>query len=86
MSKYKKEDKLEICWVDTFGYNGWYNDKEIDEKTNKSFIKEIGYLIKETEDYYIICMGVETTESDFAPYNCPKWIPKGFIKSIRKLK
>ena len=85
MKKYKKGDILEIKWIDTFGYNGWYDDEKIDEKTKKDIIKDVGYLIKETKEYYIICMGIETTKTDFFPYNCPKWIPKGFINSIRKL-
>lgn len=84
--KYKKEDILEIKWVDTFGYNGWYDEKEIDKKTRSDdFEKFIGYFIKETKDFIIICMGWDGNV-DFNSYSKPTWIPKGFIKSIRKLK
>ena len=85
MKKYKIGDIIEISWIDTFGYNNWYTEKEIDEKTHQPLEKFIGYFIKETKEFIIICMGLEENE-EFAPFNSPKWIPKGFIKSIRKLK
>ena len=82
--KLKKHERYEIFWVDTFGYNGWYNEKEIDEKTKQQLESHIGYLVKETKDYIILTMGRDYNE-DFAPYNSPKWIPRGFIKKIIKL-
>lgn len=85
MKKLIKNVPYEIEWVDTYGYSGWFTEKELDEKTGKSCNFTVGYFVKETKDYLIITMGRETSE-DFAPYNTPKWIPKGFIKSIRKLR
>ncbi len=85
MPKYKKGDIIEIYWIDTFGYNGWYTEEEIDEKTKTSLEKFVGYFIKETKDFIIICMGLEDND-EFTPYNSPKWIPKGFIKQIKILK
>jgi len=72
----------EIEWIDTFGYNGWFTEEEIDKKTEKVRESHIGYFIKETKDYIILAMGRDYNE-EFAPYNSPKWIPKGFIRSIK---
>lgn len=85
MKKYKKDDVLEIKWTDTFGYNGWEDDEGIDKRTNKEDCLFVGYLIKETKAYFIICMGLDKNK-DFFSYNKPCWIPKGFVNSIRKLK
>lgn len=85
LKKIKQGDIIEIKWVDTYGYNGWYDEEGINEKTRNDTCKFIGYFIKETKEYFIICMGLENN-GDFNPYNKPTWIPRGFIKSIRKLK
>ena len=85
MKKYKQGDILEIKWIDTFGYNSWFSEEGIDEKTRVDDCKFIGYLVKETKEYFIICVGLDGNQ-DFDTYNKPTWIPKGFITSIRKLK
>ena len=84
--KIKQGDVIEIYWIDTFGYNGWYTEEQIDQKTKQPSEKYVGYFIKTTKDFYIICMGIEKNDADFAPYSNPKWIPKGFIKSVKKIK
>ena len=84
--KLKKHHIYKIEWVDTYGYPGWFTEKEIDEKIkNSDAVKSVGFFVKETKDYIILCMGLEENK-DFAPYNSPKWIPKGFIKKIKELK
>ena len=84
--KLKKHHKYEIQWIDTYSYNGWYDEKDIDKKTNNHLDKTIGFFVKETKDFIIMCMTFNESDSDFLPYNSPKWIPKGFIKQIRELK
>lgn len=87
MKKLKKHSMYEIKWIDTYGYNGWYSEEEIDNKTSENgAVTSIGFCIKETPDYIIICMTMDERTDDFTPYGCPKWIPKGFIKSIKELK
>lgn len=81
----KKGSILEIKWVVTFGYNGWFEEKEIDGKTKQALELLVGYFVKETKDFVIICMGLDKNP-DFALFNHPCWIPKGFIKSIKLLK
>lgn len=87
--KLKKHSIYEITWIDTFGYNGWYDEKDIDDKTDiklKIPERHVGYLIKETKKFVILAMGIENENKDFLPYNSPKWIPKGFIIKIKPLK
>ena len=85
MKKYKQGDILEIKWTDTFGYNGWYDEESIDKKTRGDSEEFVGYFLKETKDFIIICMGLDNNK-DFVSFNSPHWIPRGFIKSIKKLK
>ncbi len=81
-----KNAPYEIEWVDTFTYNGWFTEKEIDEKVNNSSVcLSIGYFIKEKNGFIILAGGREIGSDDFLPYNTPKFIPIGYIKSIRRL-
>ena len=86
--KLKRHKKYEIKWIDTFGFNSWYQEEDIDKKTENSIKNpesHLGYLVKETKDYIILAMGM-SNDKEFAPYNAPKWIPKGFIRSIKRLR
>ena len=89
-SKMKKEKLIknvlyEIEWIDTFGYSGWYTEEEIGKK-KISICLTVGYLIKETVGFIIVAMSREIgNEEELAPYNSPKWIPKGYIQNIRRL-
>jgi len=92
MKKQKNFPKLiknvpyEIEWTDTFGYTGWFTEEEIDEKINKpSTCLTVGYFVKEENGFIVLVMGRETGRDDFAPYNTPKFVPRGYIKSIRRL-
>lgn len=84
--KFIRHAIYEINWVDTYGYSGWHTEEEIDKKTDNCKNLLVGYFVKETKDYIILVMGREAKNEDFVPYNNPKWIPKGFIKSIKRLK
>lgn len=80
-----KNNLYEIEWVDTFGYSGWFFEGDIDEriKTEKEILSS-GYFIKATKDFLILASSYNRNK-DFATYANPRWIPKGFVKSIRKL-
>lgn len=81
-----KNTPYEIEWIDTFGYSSWFSEEEIDKKINQSSTcLVVGYFVKEKDGFIVLTMGRETHNSDFAPYNTPKFIPKGCIKSIKKL-
>ena len=80
-----KNKPYEIEWVDTFGYSGWFEEKEIDNKEIAVNLT-VGYFLKEQNRFIILVMQKEINNTkDFAPYSRPLWIPRGYIKSIRKL-
>ena len=86
--KYKIGDKLEIKWVDTFSWNGWYSQKELKEnaKEGKEYLTAVGTYAGTYYGFIILCGEYATkilTESGFGH---PNWIPLGVIKKIKKLK
>ncbi len=84
--KFIKNNLYEIEWVDTFGFSGWFTEKDIDETIdNPSTCLTIGYFVKEKNGFIVLAMSREIGRSDFAPYNTLKFIPRGYIKSIREL-
>lgn len=70
---------VEIVWDDTVGHEDkWQEDAPLDFW----LITSVGYLIKETEDHYMLVM-------DIAPdgqWNGGSQIPKGVVKFFKVLK
>jgi hypothetical protein len=85
MKKLQKNKIYLIEWIDTYSYGGWYTEDEIDELTRDETTKTIGFFIKETDFFIILAMSLEGSK-DFAPYGNIKWIPKGCIVNIKKIK
>lgn len=87
MKKFKKGDKLEIWWQDTFGFNGWWEEEDLDKKTKEMdfFIRSTGLFIKEDKGWILLAMH-ENPHNSFAPWGHVDWIPKGCIKKIKKVK
>jgi hypothetical protein len=85
--KYKlnKNSLYLIEWVDTYSYVGWYLESDIDKLTRDDSTKTVGFFVKETDFFIILSMVLEENK-DFAPYSNIKWIPKGCIKEIKKIK
>ncbi len=83
--KFIKNVPYEIKWVDTFGYSGWFSEEEIDKRIKHPATSlTIGYFVKERNGFIVLAMGQEIEDKSFLPYNSPKFIPRGYIKSIRK--
>jgi len=89
----KKEEKklkiggtYEIKWLDTFSFNGWYNDKELEEKTEKMnyLQKSVGILARKDKNWIILATH-ENPSKDFAQWGHPDWIPRGCILGIKRL-
>jgi len=81
-----KDVPYEIEWVDTFGFSGWLTEDDIDEHIkNPATCLTVGYFVKEENGFIVLAMGREIVKADFMPYNAPKFIPKCYIKSIKKL-
>ena len=82
-----KDVPYEIEWVDTFGYSGWFSEERIKEKTDKSSTNlTVGYFIEERNGFIILAMGKEAVNTEFLPYDSPEWIPRGYIKGIKRLR
>ena len=84
--KLKIGEKYEIYWLDTFSFNGWFDDKELDKKTEKmSYLqRSVGILARENKNWIILATH-ENPSDDFARWGHPDWIPRGVIKKIKKL-
>ena len=82
-------DKVEVRWVDTFSYNGWFSSEEIDEKTKEgeNMMLSAGIFGGQRGSFIILCgIYCPTKILSHSPFGHPQWIPKGSIKSLRKLK
>ena len=84
--KMKIGDKYEIYWLDTFSFNGWWDDEELKKKTIKMnyLQRSVGILAGEDKDWIILATH-ENPIKDFARWGHPDWIPKGVIKKIKKI-
>ena len=84
--KLKIGDRYEINWLDTFSFNGWYTDKELEKKTEKMdyLQRSVGIFAGEYHGWIILCSH-ENPNDNFARWGHPDWIPKGVIKKIKKL-
>ena|SRR3990167_2615019 len=85
--KLKIGSKYEIEWLDTFSFNGWWNDEELEKKTQKmNYLQRgVGILAKEDKDWIVLATH-ENPSKDFARWGHPDWIPRGCIRDIKKLK
>lgn len=85
-SKLKIGGYYEIKWFDTFSFNGWYDDKELEKKTEKMnyLQKSVGIFAGQYHGWIILATH-ENPDKQFAQWGHPDWIPKGCIKSIKKL-
>lgn len=85
MKKPQKNKIYLVEWIDTYSYSGWYTENEIDNLTRSDTTKTLGFFVKETDFFIILAMSLESNK-DFVPYGGIKWIPKGCIVKIRKIK
>lgn len=85
--KLKKGDKLEIYWLDTFSFNGWWADEDLLKKTKEmSYVQRSVGIFAGEDSSWIILSTHENPHKDFCKWGHPDWIPKGVIKKIRKIK
>ena len=85
--KYKKGGKYEVKWIDTFSFNGWWDDDELKKKTQEMSYLQVSVGIFAAEDkHWIVLATHENPHKSMAHWGHPDWIPKGCIKSVRKLR
>ena len=76
----EKEKKVIIKWIDSRQIHGWMLDNEVDDTCCS--IESHGFLVKETEDAYIVALS--------KGYNPLQWcginvIPKCSVVSIEEI-
>lgn len=78
---------IEVEWLDAHRKDGWSNNHEIDTWDDRDgFVKQIGYLYKETKDWLYMVSGHGNEKPDDPGYLCTHKIPQGMIKKKRYLK
>ena len=82
-----KGKMYQVEWLDTFSFNGWWNDDELREKSKRMNYLQVSAGIFAGEDKnWIILATHKNPDSEFNTWGHPDWIPKGTIKSIKRLK
>jgi hypothetical protein len=79
--KYKKNDLLEISWIDSFTLlNEWVDVKAL-RKKDPCLIHSVGYFVHQSRQCLIIARGRQQGRINGVFY-----IPMGCVKKIRKVK
>ena len=86
MRKMKVGEKYEIKWVDTFSFNGWFDDDELKGKAKEMafFQTSVGIFAGEYYGFVVLAMH-ENPHKQFARWGHPDWVPKEVIRSIKRL-
>ena len=86
MREMKVGEKYHIQWIDTFDYTGWWHTEDLFDKAKKmsGYIDTIGFYIGKEKNFIMIA-SQKTENPGFAPWAHPIWIPRGCIKSIKKI-
>jgi hypothetical protein len=75
-----------FSWLDTYNFNEWHSEKDIDEKTvNGAFQESAGFFVKKYRNWIIIAMH-RNTNAPFMEWGDVCWIPKGSILKIKRLR
>jgi hypothetical protein len=74
------EDKVEIEWIDAYEMESGWHDLEDAEKITPPTVFSMGYMVKDTKEYIIICADKgRKGDSDCGRIQV---IPKPWIKKI----
>jgi hypothetical protein len=77
------EDKVEIEWIDAYEMESGWHDLEDAEKITPPTVFSMGYMVKDTKEYVIICADKgRKGDSDCGRVQV---IPKPWIKKIKLL-
>ena len=74
---------LKIKWIDhtTFTNAAWRDRKFVEKELTPVHITTVGWLLKETEDYYLLA----STKSDDSSMKHEFLILKGTVKKVKEL-
>lgn len=77
------EDKVEIEWIDAYEMESGWHDLEDAEKITPPTVFSMGYMVKDTKEYVIICADKgRKGDSDCGRVQV---IPKPWVKKIKLL-
>lgn len=81
-----KGEKYSIEWFDAFGEGFWDDEKGVKKTLEaKIEIETLGFFVMENERYIAIAQ-VRSYLNTQMPFLRVEYIPKGCVKSIKKLK
>lgn len=85
LERFESLEIVEIRWWDAQTYYGKYTPSEV-QNLRPSTGNIVGYLLKETDDYYVLSPMVFTEHTNL-PDDCDdvKFIPKNGVISIKRL-
>lgn len=76
----RKHSIVLISWDDAEVSNSWEEIPTSDGEMDEGIVETIGFLVRETEKYYLIASTFDGTHT-----NARTKIPKGMVKSFKKL-
>ena len=76
----RKKPLIVVEWVDSTGSSGWANEESM-KKTEPAHCTNVGWKLESTAKKLVICAG----RNDAGEYSDRCTIPRGCIKSIRRL-
>ena len=78
--------KYLIQWLDTFSFNGWWEDAELRKKAKEMSHSQdsVGIFAGEYYGWVILCTH-ENPHEQFSRWGHPDFIPRKCIKRIKKL-
>ena len=79
--------KYHIQWVDTFSFNGWWEDEELKKRAKEmSYLQDsVGIFAGEYYGWIVLCTH-ENPNKAFSRWGHPDFLPKTSIKKIKELK
>jgi hypothetical protein len=77
--KLKYGQPVQVTWVDACGGSGWKEPFE-----DGIEVVSVGILVKQNKKGYCLASGVDPSDKELVL--APGWVPKGMVKSIRKLR
>ena len=78
--------KYLIQWVDTFSFNGWWDNDELKKKAKEmSYLQDSVGIYAGTYHGWIVLCTHENPNKGFTRWGHPDFIPQGCVKKIKKL-
>ena len=81
---YKKNDRLEIDWLDVVDENSWMDSNMHTHTPPEAYCRSIGYFYKESDIGIWISPSINHLKQD--GQRSEVFIPKGMIQKIKRLR